>query len=106
MTTKTGVTGTILSSDTTGAAAVATAPFGHALVEAGERDPRIVGLTADLGKYTDMHLFAERFPDRFFQIGMAEQNLIGANAQIGAAKALYFPTISLTGLFGGASTDL
>ena len=36
----------------------------------------------------------------------AEQQLIAANAQIGAAKALYFPTISLTGLFGGASTDL
>jgi multidrug efflux system outer membrane protein len=44
----------------------------------------------------------ERRPD----IAQAEQNLIGANAQIGAAKALYFPTISLTGLFGGASTDL
>ncbi len=44
----------------------------------------------------------ERRPD----IAEAEQNLIGANAQIGAAKALYFPTISLTGLFGGASTDL
>jgi len=89
MTTKTGVTGTILSSDTTGAAAVATAPFGHALVEAGERDPRIVGLTADLGKYTDMHLFAERFPDRFFQIGMAEQNLIGVAA--GLARTGFVP---------------
>jgi outer membrane protein, multidrug efflux system len=39
-------------------------------------------------------------------ISQAEQNLIGANAQIGAAKALYFPTISLTGLFGVASGDL
>lgn len=39
-------------------------------------------------------------------IARAEQTLIAANAQIGAAKALYFPTISLTGLFGGASTDL
>ena len=36
----------------------------------------------------------------------AEQQLIAANAQIGAAKALYFPTISLTGAFGSASTDL
>jgi len=36
----------------------------------------------------------------------AEQQLIAANAQIGAAKALYFPTISLTGAFGRASTDL
>ena len=36
----------------------------------------------------------------------AEQNLISANAQIGAAKALYFPTISLTGAYGYSSSDL
>ncbi len=35
-------------------------PFGHALVKAAEADSRIVGLTADLGKYTDMHIFAKR----------------------------------------------
>jgi outer membrane protein, multidrug efflux system len=39
-------------------------------------------------------------------IRQAEQNLIAANAQIGAAKALYFPTISLTGAYGYASSDL
>lgn len=39
-------------------------------------------------------------------IRQAEQNLIAANAQIGAARALYYPTISLTGAFGGSSTDL
>jgi multidrug efflux system outer membrane protein len=39
-------------------------------------------------------------------IRQAEQNLIAANAQIGAARALYFPTISLTGAFGVSSTDL
>jgi outer membrane protein, multidrug efflux system len=44
----------------------------------------------------------EQRPD----ILQAEQELIAANAQIGAAKALYFPTISLTGLFGGASSAL
>ena len=44
----------------------------------------------------------ERRPD----IMQAEQQLIAANAQIGAAKALYFPTISLTGAFGAASSDL
>ena len=44
----------------------------------------------------------ERRPD----LMQAEEQLIAANAQIGAAKALYFPTISLTGAFGGASTDL
>ena len=36
----------------------------------------------------------------------SEEQLIAANAQIGAAKALYFPTISLTGAFGSASADL
>ena len=44
----------------------------------------------------------ERRPDLL----QAEQQLIAANAQIGAAKALYFPTISLTGAFGSASSDL
>lgn len=44
----------------------------------------------------------ERRPD----IRQAEQNLVAANALIGAAKALYFPTISLTGAFGWSSTDL
>jgi multidrug efflux system outer membrane protein len=44
----------------------------------------------------------ERRPD----VRQAEQNLIAANARIGAAKALYFPTISLTGAFGWSSTDL
>ena len=56
------------------------APFGHALVKlAGER-PEIVGMTADLGKYTDLHIFAKAFPDRFYQMGMAEQLLFGAAA--------------------------
>ncbi len=44
----------------------------------------------------------ERRPD----IAQSEQNLIAANAQIGAAKALYFPTISLTGGYGQASAEL
>jgi len=44
----------------------------------------------------------ERRPD----LMQSEQQLIAANAQIGAAKALYFPTISLTGAFGAASSDL
>lgn len=44
----------------------------------------------------------ERRPD----IRQAEQDLIAANARIGAAKALFFPTISLTGLFGWSSTEL
>ena len=83
------VTGSILTSDTHGATQTTAAPFGAALIQAAEANPRIVGLTADLGKYTDIHLFAERFPERFFQIGMAEQNLIGVAA--GLARSGFVP---------------
>jgi transketolase len=92
-----GVTGTILSSDTAGARSTVTAPFGHALVAAAEQNDRIVGLTADLGKYTDIHLFGQRFPDRFFQIGMAEQNLIGTAA--GLARTGFIPFATTYGVF-------
>jgi transketolase len=87
--TKPAVTGNILSSDTYGAEQTANAPFGEALIRAAEANPRIVGLTADLGKYTDIHLFASRFPERFFQMGMAEQNLIGTAA--GLARTGFIP---------------
>ncbi len=86
---KSGVTGNILSSHVDGAERTATAPFGQALIREAEANPRIVGLTADLGKYTDIHLFASRFPERFFQLGMAEQNLIGAAA--GLARTGFVP---------------
>ncbi|MDO8719169.1 MAG: transketolase family protein [Polaromonas sp.] len=54
------------------------APFGKALVELAAKRPDIVGMTADLSKYTDLHLFAQAHPERFFQMGMAEQLLMGA----------------------------
>jgi len=84
-----GVTGNILTSDTGGATETVAAPFGHALVRAAEKNPRIVGLTADLGKYTDIHVFAEKFPARFFQMGMAEQSLVGCAA--GLARTGFVP---------------
>ncbi|BCW47577.1 transketolase C-terminal domain-containing protein [Arthrobacter sp. StoSoilB5] len=73
------------------------APFGHALVKAAEADSRIVGLTADLGKYTDMHIFAKAFPDRYFQMGMAEQLLFGAAA--GMAETGLIPFASTYSVF-------
>src|SRR6476660_2731911 len=73
------------------------APFGHALVEAAEKDERIVGLTADLGKYTDMHIFAKAFPERYFQMGMAEQLLFGAAA--GRAETGLVPFASTYSVF-------
>lgn len=84
-----GVTGSILVSDTTGAATVATAPFGEALVKTGRANPRVLGMSADLSKYTDMHLFAQAFPKRFFQVGMAEQSLVGMAA--GLARTGFIP---------------
>ena len=50
--------------------------FGEGLREAGEQDPNVVGLCADLTESTQMHLFAEKFPERFIQVGVAEQNLV------------------------------
>lgn len=73
------------------------APFGHALVKAAQADDRIVGLTADLSKYTDMHIFANQFPDRFFQMGMAEQLLFGAAA--GMAETGLIPFASTYSVF-------
>ncbi|WP_137145880.1 transketolase family protein [Mycolicibacterium sp. CR10] len=73
------------------------APFGHALVRAAQADDRIVGLTADLGKYTDMHIFAQAFPERYFQMGMAEQLLFGAAA--GMAETGLIPFASTYSVF-------
>jgi transketolase len=75
----------------------APAPFGHALVKAAQADDRIVGLTADLGKYTDMHVFAQAYPDRYFQMGMAEQLLFGAAA--GMAETGLVPFASTYSVF-------
>ncbi len=88
----TGVTGSILTSDTGGATRTEKAPFGRALIEVGERDARVVGLTADLGKYTDIQPFAERFPQRYFQMGMAEQNLVGAACGLARTGLVPFAT--------------
>src|SRR3954465_10507408 len=54
------------------------APFGHALVQLAAARPDIVGMSADLAKYTDLQIFPKEFPQRFFQMGMAEQPLMGA----------------------------
>ena len=68
---------------------VRAAPFGKALVELAAARPEIVGMTADLAKYTDLHLFAQAYPDRFFQMGMAEQLLFAAAG--GMAKEGFTP---------------
>ncbi|GGG83403.1 transketolase [Salipiger pallidus] len=73
------------------------APFGHALVEAAKTDDRIVGLSADLSKYTDLHIFANEMPDRFYQMGMAEQLLMSAAA--GMAREGFIPFATTYAVF-------
>jgi transketolase len=78
--------------------ALRAAPFGKALVALGEQRSDVVGMTADLAKYTDLHLFAAAFPERFFQMGMAEQLLMGAAG--GMAKTGLVPFATTYAVFG------
>jgi transketolase len=73
------------------------APFGHALVELADIRPDVVGMSADLAKYTDLHIFAKAYPDRFFQMGMAEQLLMGAAG--GMAKEGFVPFATTYAVF-------
>ena len=68
------------------------APFGHALVELARNRSDVIGMTADLGKYTDLHIFAKEFPDRFYQMGMAEQLLFGSASGLAAEGFTPFAT--------------
>lgn len=77
---------------------VKAAPFGKALVAYAASRPEVVGLSADLAKYTDLHLFAQAYPERFFQMGMAEQLLMGAAG--GLAKEGLVPFASTYAVFG------
>ena len=77
---------------------VKAAPFGKALVDYAANRPDVVGLTADLAKYTDLHLFAQAYPERFYQMGMAEQLLMGAAG--GMAKEGLVPFATTYAVFG------
>ncbi|MFJ2985299.1 MULTISPECIES: transketolase family protein [unclassified Pseudomonas] len=73
------------------------APFGHALAALAEQRQDIVGLSADLSKYTDLHIFAKAHPDRFYQMGMAEQLLMSAAA--GMAREGFTPFATTYAVF-------
>ncbi|ANZ40226.1 transketolase [Lentzea guizhouensis] len=75
----------------------AKAPFGQALVRLARERTDVVGLSADLAKYTDMHVFRDAFPERFFQMGMAEQVMLGAAA--GLAEVGLVPFASTYSVF-------
>lgn len=55
-------------------------PFGHKLVELGEQIPNMVVVDADLQRATETYFFKEKFADRYFDVGIAESNLIGISA--------------------------
>ncbi|MBI2866692.1 MAG: transketolase family protein [Chloroflexi bacterium] len=64
--------------------------YGKALVELGEQDPNIVVLDADLSRSTMTRYFAERFPERFFDCGLGEQNMVGIAAGLAASGKVPF----------------
>ncbi|MBI5227402.1 transketolase family protein [Candidatus Micrarchaeota archaeon] len=71
--------------------------FGKGLVELTEQNPNIWALSADVSESSRTHWFAEKFPDRFVQVGVAEQNMAGAGAGIAACGKTVF--ISSFGAF-------
>src|SRR3989344_680130 len=66
--------------------------FGKGIVQAGEKDERIIAISADLTESTMNHWFKEKFPERFVQVGVAEQNM--ATVASGMANYGKIPFIS------------
>lgn len=64
--------------------------FGEGFALLGEKDPRVVGLCADLTESTQMHLFRDKFPHRFVQVGVAEQNLAAVASGLAAGGKVPF----------------
>jgi transketolase len=64
--------------------------FGRGLLEAGKQNSNVVAACADLTDSTKMNLFKEAFPERFIQIGIAEQNLVTVGAGLAAMKKIPF----------------
>lgn len=64
--------------------------FGQGLLMAGEANPNVVGLCADLTESTQMNLFANKFPERFIQVGVAEQNLVTVASGMAAMGKIPF----------------
>ncbi len=64
--------------------------YGDALVELGEKNPNVVVLTADLAESTRAHKFAEKWPERFIECGVAEQNMAGIAAGLAVSGKIPF----------------
>lgn len=74
--------------------------FGESVAALGEKNDRIVVLDGDLGSSTKADIFEEAHPDRFFQMGIAEQNMLGAAA--GMATLGLIPFVSTFACFAAA----
>lgn len=66
--------------------------FGDALVELGDKNKDILVLTADLKESTKVHLFAQKYPKRFIEMGIAEQNMVGVAAGLALNNKIPFMT--------------
>src|SRR2546427_2796094 len=77
--------------------------FGKALIELGRRNPNVVVVGADTTESIKTIDFGKSFPDRFFQLGIAEPNMISVAAGLAAAGEIAFAA-TYSG-FGGAHTD-
>lgn len=64
--------------------------YGKGLLEAGEADPNVVVLSADLTESTRAKAFAEKYPERFFELGVAEQNMATVAAGLGVTGKIPF----------------
>jgi transketolase len=64
--------------------------YGQALLELGKTNPNVVVLDADLSKSTQTHLFGKAFPDRFFDCGIAEQNMVTIAAGLASSGKIPF----------------
>jgi transketolase len=64
--------------------------YGEALIELGEKNPNVIVLTADLAESTRVHKFAEKWPERFIECGIAEQNMAGIAAGLTVSGKIPF----------------
>ena len=64
--------------------------YGEGIVLAGDTDPNVVALCADLVESTRTEAFSKKFPDRFFEMGVAEQNMATVAAGLGVSGKVPF----------------
>lgn len=62
------------------------ASYGEALAKLGEENNKIVVLDADLSEATKTNIFAKKFPDRFFEMGISEQDMMSTAAGLAASR--------------------